>query len=153
MTDSITRDITISAPLSRVWRSLSDHEAFGAWFGVAIDGPFREGTTVRGAYTKAGCEHLVFMARVTAVQPERYFAYEWPSYTPEDGQMVDEAWTQVEFRLEPLGEATRVTVQESGFDRLPEGVRARALLGNTRGWEAQARNLVRSIEAEVVDAV
>jgi len=32
MNDRIEKRITLKAPVSRIWRALTDHEQFGAWF-------------------------------------------------------------------------------------------------------------------------
>ena len=34
MTDRIEKTIEMNAPVSRVWRALTDHREFGAWFRV-----------------------------------------------------------------------------------------------------------------------
>ena len=40
-TDRIHKEITLRAPLSRVWRALTDSAEFGEWFRVRLEGPFR----------------------------------------------------------------------------------------------------------------
>jgi hypothetical protein len=49
--------------------------------------------------------------------------------------------TLVEFRLEPTPHGTRLTVRESGFAALPDGMRAKAMRDNTKGWEEQMGNV------------
>ena len=39
MTDRIEKTIELKAPVSRVWRALTDHREFGAWFRVRLEGP------------------------------------------------------------------------------------------------------------------
>ncbi len=39
MTDRIEKTIDVKAPIERVWRALTDHKEFGAWFRVKLDGP------------------------------------------------------------------------------------------------------------------
>jgi uncharacterized protein YndB with AHSA1/START domain len=43
MADRIEKSIDLAAPLDRVWRALTDHEEFGQWFRVKLDGPFAAG--------------------------------------------------------------------------------------------------------------
>jgi uncharacterized protein YndB with AHSA1/START domain len=38
MTDIIEKCIELKAPVSRVWRALTDHLEFGQWFRVKLDG-------------------------------------------------------------------------------------------------------------------
>jgi uncharacterized protein YndB with AHSA1/START domain len=140
MTDSVTRSLVVAAPQGRVWRAVSDHREFGAWFRAELSGPFEEGATISGAMTGEAAG-MPFDARILTVRPESLLAFDWPAYTREDGVLYDEPWTRVEFRLEAEGEGTRVTVTESGFDRLPERVRTAARDGNDEGWRVQLLNL------------
>jgi len=52
----------------------------------------------------------------------------------------------VEFRLEPVTEGTRLTIVESGFDRVPGHRRARAFRMNEDGWAAQVENLRKHVD-------
>ena len=54
----IERSIEVTAPVSRVWRALTDHREFGAWFRARIDAPFRAGEASRGQITVPGFEHV-----------------------------------------------------------------------------------------------
>ena len=48
--------------------------------------------------------------------------------------------------LEPIQEGTRLTIVESGFDRLPAHRRERAFRMNEGGWTGQAENLRKHVE-------
>lgn len=142
MTDRIEKSIAIAAPVERVWRALTDHEEFGVWFRVSLDGPFVLGEVSRGRITYAGYEHLKWEARVVAMEAPRRFAFTWHPYAVDpDKDYSDEPPTRVEFRLEPAGEGTKLIVSESGFDSIPAGRREEALRMNTGGWEAQVGNV------------
>src|SRR5580700_9665761 len=39
MTDRIEKRIELKAPVSRVWRALTDHREFGEWFRVKLEAP------------------------------------------------------------------------------------------------------------------
>ena len=97
--------------------------------------------------THPGAEGLPFSAHVTALRPETLLAFEWPAYVEDEGVLEHEPWTTVEFRLVPEGESTRVTITESGFDRLPARVRDRIRRENEGGWAAQAQNLAQHVAA------
>ena len=43
MTNSIEKQMELEAPVSRVWRALTDYREFGEWFRVKLDGPFAAG--------------------------------------------------------------------------------------------------------------
>ncbi len=97
--------------------------------------------------TFPGAEGLPFSARVTALRPETLLAFARLAYVEEEGVLEHEPWTTVEVRLVLEGEATRVTITESGFDQLPARVRDRIRRENEGGWEAQAQNLAQHVAA------
>jgi uncharacterized protein YndB with AHSA1/START domain len=148
MPDLIERSIDIAEPLDRVWRALTDHEEFGAWFRVRLDGPFATGEVSRGRIAYPGYEHLKWEARVVAMEPPRLFAFTWHPYAVDpDQDYSNEPPTRVEFRLEAAGEGTRLTVTESGFDALPAERRDEALRMNQGGWEQQVGNVKAHVES------
>ena len=57
MADRIVKTIELKAPVSRIWRALADHNEFGQWFRVKLDGPFKPGTVSTGHITYPGYEH------------------------------------------------------------------------------------------------
>ena len=141
-TDRIEKSVVLKAPISRVWRALTDHEQFGAWFKVRIDQPFAEGQESTGKMTYPGYEHCAWQAKGGKVQPEHYFAFRWPqieSETPVD--MSTFPTTLVEFGLQNTAEGTRLTVTESGFGNVPEAQRMERLRLNTEGWTTQMKNI------------
>lgn len=144
--DRIEKKITLSAPLSRVWRALSDHQEFGAWFRVRLEAPFVAGHTVHGEITYPGYEHLKLELQVVAVTPERYLAYRWrPNAIDANKDYSSEPMTLVEFTLEATPQGTQLTIVESGFDKLPAERRAQAFRSNDEGWTAQLSNIERHV--------
>jgi uncharacterized protein YndB with AHSA1/START domain len=146
--DRIEKSLVLRAPRSRVWRALTDPVEFGAWFGVRLEGDFVPGAQVRGKITIPGYEHLTLDVVVERVDPERLFSYRWHPYAVDP--KVDysgEPMTLVEFRLEDVKEGTRLTVIESGFDRIPAARRAEAFRMNEQGWAAQVKNIERHVAA------
>jgi uncharacterized protein YndB with AHSA1/START domain len=51
MSDRIEKTIELKAPVSRVWRALTDHHECGTWFRVRLDGPFVPGQVSRRQIT------------------------------------------------------------------------------------------------------
>lgn len=139
--DSVKRDIFIAAPRARVWRALTGE--FGEWFRVELTSGFAVGEVTEGPMTMPGAEGLPFRARTEVMEPPRRFVFTWPQWDFEKGVNLDGVapWTRVEFVLAEEAGGTRVTVTESGFEALPEGVGARVLSENTQGWEIQLGNL------------
>jgi hypothetical protein len=52
----------------------------------------------------------------------------------------------VEFLLEPIATGTKLTVTESGFDKVPEPRRSNVLRSNDGGWAEQVENIKRYAE-------
>jgi uncharacterized protein YndB with AHSA1/START domain len=147
-TDRIEKSIVLRAPRARVWRALADSKEFGAWFGVALEGAFAEGATVRGNITYPGYEHLTMEVVVERMEAERYFSYRWHPYAvdPKVDYSAEPA-TLVEFSLAEAEGGTRLTIVESGFDRIPAARRAEAFRMNDNGWSEQIKNVERHVAA------
>ncbi len=148
-TDRIDKQIDLKAPVSRVWRALTDYREFGQWFRVNLEGPFVAGKATRGRITHPGYEHVVMEVVVEKIEPEHLFSFRWHPYAIDP--KVDyskEQPTLVEFRLEKSPTGTLLRVTESGFDKVPAGRRDEAFRMNEGGWTAQLKN----IEAHVGDA-
>jgi len=142
MTDCIEKRIELAAPVSRVWRALTDHREFGAWFRVKLDGPFVPGEVSRGHITYPGYEHIQWEAVVRAMEPERLFSFTWHPYAVDPGvDYSSEPPTLVEFRLEPTAGGTLLVLTESGFDAIPAGRRLEAFRMNDGGWTQQMKNI------------
>jgi len=146
MSDRIEKVVELRAPLARVWRALTDHREFGEWFRVRLDGPFRAGEVARGQVTHPGYEHVVWQARIEQIEPERLFSFTWHPYGIDANvDYSKEAPTLVEFRLESIPAGTRLTITESGFDRVPASRRAEAFRMNDQGWTQQVVNVARHV--------
>lgn len=139
-TDRIQKSIVLNAPRSKVWGALTDSQRFGQWFQTTVEGPFVAGQRAHGKITYPGYEHLRFEVVVEQMEPERLFSWRWQ---PGGDPNVDpaEPTTLVVFELEEVPEGTRLTVTESGFDRIPVARRAKAYRENTEGWTGQFENL------------
>ena len=142
MGNQVKKHIEIAAPLSRVWRALTDSRQFGEWFLVKMDGPFVAGQPVGGQITHPGYEHLRMEIVVKAIEPETLFSYTWHPYAidPKVDYSKEES-TLVEFRLEATAFGTLLTVTETGFDKIPAARRAEAIRMNDGGWAQQVKNI------------
>ena len=146
MENRIEKRVELKAPVSRVWRALTDHREFGEWFRVKLEGPFVPGEVSRGRITYPGYEHVTWEATVKEMKPETLFSFTWHPYAVEPGKDYSkEEPTLVEFRLTPAGKGTLLVITESGFDRIPAHRRMEALRMNTMGWEAQTENIAKHV--------
>ncbi|MDU9041804.1 SRPBCC family protein [Pseudomonas corrugata] len=143
LSDRIERKILLKAPRSQVWRALANAEAFGQWFGVALEGKrFVAGERTQGQITYPGYEHLTWDVAVERVEPERMLSFRWHPYAIEP--QVDysqEPETRVQFELEDIDGGTLLKVVESGFDGIPEARRLKAFRMDSRGWDEQMANI------------
>jgi len=146
MKNSIEKRIELKAPISRVWRALTDYREFGEWFRVKLDGPFVPGQVSRGQMTYPGYEHVKWEAVVQKMEHERLFSFTWPHLkslekvdSPPD--YSKEPTTLVEFRLEKTASGTLLVLTESGFDKLPGDRRLEAFRRNDGGWTEQMKNI------------
>jgi uncharacterized protein YndB with AHSA1/START domain len=138
----IEKKIDLSAPVSRVWRALTDYREFGEWFRVKLDGPFVPGKASTGYITWPGYEHLKWEAVVQEMEPEQYFSYTWHPYAIDANlDYSTETPTLVEFRLEKTATGTLLTVTESGFEDIPSERRLEAFRKNEGGWAQQMKNI------------
>ena len=146
MSGIIEKSAELKAPLARVWRALTDHREFGQWFRVELEGPFRVGAVARGPITHPGYEHVVWQATVQRLEPEHVSSFTWHPYgvdAPVD--YSKEPPTLVEFRLEAAPAGTRLTITESGFDKVEGHRRAEAFRMNDRGWTQQLENIAHRV--------
>ena len=142
MANRIEKSAVLPVPRARVWRALTDAAEFGAWFGVKLEGPFAEGAPAGGPITNPGYERIVMDLKVVRIDPERLFSWHWHPYAVEPGvDYSHETPTLVTFTLENAGAETRLTVVETGFDKLPEERREKAYAMNSGGWEYQMRSI------------
>jgi len=146
MTDRIEKRIELKAPISRVWRALTDYREFGEWFRVKLDGPFIQGQISRGHITHPGYEHVKWEAVIQKMEPERLFSFTWPH--PKSFEKTDhpqdysqEPTTLVKFELEKTLAGTLLIVTEFGFDKLPDDRRLEAFRRNDGGWTQQMKNI------------
>jgi uncharacterized protein YndB with AHSA1/START domain len=142
MTDKIERSIQLRAGVDRVWRALTDHREFGQWFRVAIEGPFVVGQPATGYITHPGYEHVRWTVQIVAMDEPHRFAFTWHPYAVDPAvDYSSEEPTLVEFLLEPDGSGSRLTIIESGFDRIPAHRRDEAIRMNGGGWTQQIDNI------------
>ena len=149
MNDRIEKRIELKAPVSRVWRALTDHREFGAWFRVKLDGPFVPGEVSRGHITYPGYEHLKWEVLVQKMEPERLFSFTWHPYAIDpEVDYSKEPSTLVEFRLEKTAEGTLLVLTETGFEKIPAGRRPEAFRRTDGGWSEQMKNIETHVAQE-----
>jgi uncharacterized protein YndB with AHSA1/START domain len=145
-TDRIEKTILLRAPRKRVWRALSDSTEFGFWFGMRFDAPFTPGAVMSGvivptsvnakvASAQKPYEGTPFNITIEQMEPDRLFSFRWhPGAVDPAIDYSSEPTTLVVFSLEEVADGVKLTVTESGFDRIPLERRAKAFAQNEQGW-------------------
>lgn len=147
MSDRVEKTIDLKAPVSRVWKALTDYREFGKWFCVETENPFVPGQPASGQITHPGYEHIRWNVIIQKMEPEMLFSFTWHPYAVEPNvDYSKEPQTLVEFTLEPIATGTRLRVVESGFDKIPAHRRAEAYRMNDGGWTAQVQNIKEHVE-------
>jgi uncharacterized protein YndB with AHSA1/START domain len=132
----IDRSIDIAAPPDRVFRALTSPEEVAAWFRVKVEGQFAPGADVWMTSTQAEYAGIRFSVRIKEITPPRRVVWEWhPGAVDPAIDYSREPVTTVTFDIQPAaGGGTRVTVSETGFDRIDLSRRAKVYADNTQGW-------------------
>ncbi len=132
MQDTITREITIKAPMQRVYQAIADPKQIVSWFPDAIEGELAEGqhpVFVFGGHGKG-------QTYIEAMRPDDYFAFRWiPGGSGFLGDVRTVPNTLVEFRIVETNGVSTVTMVESGFADLPKEIAENSFKQNSGGWE------------------
>jgi uncharacterized protein YndB with AHSA1/START domain len=145
-TNKVEKRIELNASPARVWRALTDHQEFGAWFRVKLNGPFTLGKTAFGHVTYPGFEHLKWEVVIQKMINEKLFSFTWHPYAVDPAvDYSKEASTLVEFNLEKTLTGTLLTITESGFDKIPKHRQLEAFRMNDGGWTEQLKNIEKHV--------
>lgn len=149
VSDRIEKTVVLRAPRDRVWQAISDSRKFGIWFGVELDGPFVAGQRITGRITPTQVDREVARMQephaghpvewlIERIEPMHALAFRWHPFAIERSvDYASEPTTLVTFELEEVSGGTRLTITESGFDRIPLERRAKAFAANDGGWTKQ----------------
>jgi uncharacterized protein YndB with AHSA1/START domain len=145
-TDRIEKQVTLKAPLARVWRALSDAGEFGAWFKMKLEKAFVPGATVLGRMSEPGYEGLPIEMVIEEMVPERLFSFRWHPYAIDPkADYSKEPMTLVTFELKEVAGGTLLKLTESGFDKIPLARRAKAFEMNDAGWSEMMKRIERYV--------
>jgi uncharacterized protein YndB with AHSA1/START domain len=147
----LKREIVIEAPPEIVWEAVTEPDHIALWFSDAAELDLRpdgNGTLTwkpGGNATEELDEPLVIPMRVETVDPPRYFSYRWAH--PQDSEPTPANSLLVEFTLTPEGDATRLSVVESGFQEIERDTDAE-LEGHAKGWKVHLERLRQHVAQE-----
>jgi uncharacterized protein YndB with AHSA1/START domain len=157
--DRIEKEILLHAPPEPVWRAISDSGRFGAWFGVAFDGPFAAGARLTGRITPTTVDEEIarlqepyagkaFEFLVERIEPMRRISFRWHPFAVDAGvDYSNEPMTLIALEMREAAGSVILTISESGFDRIPHARRARAIAANDGGWAMQMKLIEKYLAA------
>jgi uncharacterized protein YndB with AHSA1/START domain len=140
----IERDILIEAPVEVVWAVVTQPEHISGWFSESVEIDLTPGGKLALHWDSHGTRH----GRVERVEPPHFLSFRWAIDPDQD--LTDGNSTLVEFSLTAEGDATRLTVVETGFDALdvPEDTQREHFDGHTRGWDYEFGQLLEYVARE-----
>jgi len=134
----VSRTIEVRAPIEVVWEALTDPREVAEWFGDSADFPQGTGEGAAGSF---GWDDQGWFPGVVE-RSERPFVWAFRWGRPGE-QLRDDTSTLATFTLEPLEPGTRLTVVETGFERLGDAAAARAAMrDHQHGWTLELDELV-----------
>ncbi len=145
--DTIERQVVLNAPRQKVWEAITKADLISRWFGTDTKIPsLSVGQEI--LFEWADYDYRC-RAIIEKVEPQSCFAYRWEHGKADfDLPIVEETLTLVTFTLEDAGEGTRLTVVETGFASLPEGVGSYE--DNSSGWTHELNDLQEFLHKETV---
>lgn len=134
---SITRSVDIHAPRAKVWTALTTADGLASWFPQAATMDLRIGGG--GVMTFEG--HGDYAFEIAELDEPDVVAFVWASAALPD---INAGGTLARFTLSDIPGGTRVTVVESGFEKLldPDA----AARGNEEGWDEELGELKALLE-------
>jgi uncharacterized protein YndB with AHSA1/START domain len=140
--DRIEREIEIEAPIDVVWAVLTEPGHIASWFTDEAQLDARPGGDGRFVFReRATSRPSIVDLRVEEIDPPRFFSFRWAH--PEGAEPDETNSLLVQFSLEAAGDATRLRLVESGFDRLarPDAERERQNADHQNGWDVHLASL------------
>lgn len=135
--DSITRELTFSASIERVWKAISDPQEMRQWFGSDAQFELVEGATGYFEWQQE-CEGR-FAMQVITVDAPHYLAWRWMQ--KQDVAFEKLSSTLVEWKLKTTKNGgTLMIMIESGF------AEAKQRQENIQGWQQELADLVKYLE-------
>lgn len=136
--DELSRSITIEAPQERVWDAITEPDLLLRWFPTHVaEVDLRVGGAMRLGWEHDEGDEAV----IEVLEPPSRLVFRWRPVGS------DRPFTTVTFTLRTDGDATVVTLTESGFASLPGQIHEQSYEGNLQGWTQELEELRVFLEA------
>jgi uncharacterized protein YndB with AHSA1/START domain len=135
----IRRQMIVPTDTGRLWRALTDPDELGAWFGGRFHWTPTEGEPLRFTPAPESGDQAR-EGRVESVQPGRELRFTWWPVEGGSGEADrdgDGGPSEVAWRLEPVGPATILTVEETPTPAPAPALASASIGAGSAGrWEA-----------------
>jgi uncharacterized protein YndB with AHSA1/START domain len=140
----IERSVVVAAPQERVWKAITTPEHISKWFIRMEFDRLEVGQRVRYSWDPyPGMNATEAWGEITIVEPIERFGYNGQIEPPRP------ELTETVFVLKTVPEGTRITVTETGFEALPDGLRQKRYADNGGGWDVTLDQLAAYLNGEV----
>ncbi|GEM_PF-2392776 len=112
MNDTVTKEVTINAPIQTVWEVVTKPEHMVKWF--AETAAYKPVVGEKGVVGWSGMAPAPI--EIMTMEEPHEFAFTWVA--PDEEVVDTDNKTLITFTLEEAGDGTRVQVTESGFSKL-----------------------------------
>lgn len=119
---------TYNAPVSNVWKALTDKEEIKKWYFDLSDFKAEKGFRFQFYGEDAECNKYLHLCEITEVLPLKKLSYTW-SYDGYDGTSL------VIFELGAAGNGTKMHLTHSGVENFPQNISAFARNNFVQGWK------------------
>jgi uncharacterized protein YndB with AHSA1/START domain len=135
----IEREILIDAPVEVVWAVVTEPAHISGWFSDSVTLDLRPGGEMVLHWDGYGSVH----GHVERVEPPHFFSFRWVVPRTPGVDVAADNSTLVAFSLSAEGDATRLSVVESGFRDLagPDDEKQGHVDSHRRGWELELGEL------------
>jgi uncharacterized protein YndB with AHSA1/START domain len=135
----IEREIFIDAPVEVVWAVVTEPPHISGWFSDSVTLDLRPGGEMVLHWDGYGSVR----GQVERVEPPHFFSFRWVVPRTPGADVASDNSTLVAFSLSAEGDATRLSVVESGFRDLagPDGDKQGHVQSHRRGWELELGEL------------
>jgi uncharacterized protein YndB with AHSA1/START domain len=136
---AVERSVWIAATRERVWRAITDANQINQWWGG--DDHWEIPALQVGATITFGHGDDRMIATLAVVDPPRQLTINWPPQPQYHAVAMSTS-----YRLDEEEGGTRVVVIETGFEALPDDIRAQRFDSTAQGYETVLADLKAYVE-------
>jgi len=139
---AVERSIWIDAPRERAWRAVTEPAQLDQWYATYYRWEIptlQVGVTIKFYHKDNKTD--IMLATIEVVDPPRQFTLRW-----QPDQQYPATTLVTTFLLEEEAGGTRVTINEAGYETLPEDVRQKWVDATGEGYTMSMENLKAHLE-------